>query len=141
MRPDTGAFLRLYILVLIPRLDVFSFGLTFPRPRGNWLQKSTHAATHPRIKSNLACVFFSHVVSKVLSCYAAFQMFQKSSVFRGRSKNISEHHVLYCLVMSCTDIQQDFFFFFFIYNTIYYYYYYCSRNPAGKRQKRLIITK
>ena len=142
LRPLHAGFLCLLTLVRFPREHVCSFGLML-RELVAFVQPRNHArvTTQPRILSSLVRVSFSHVFSLVLSCYAVFQCSKKSNVFQRRSKNMSEHHVLYCLVMSCMDIRQDFFFFFYLYNTIYYYYYYCSRNPAGKKQKRRIITK
>lgn len=113
LRPVTGAFLRLLTLVRFPREHVCSFGLmlgelvAFVQPRNH-----ARVATQPRILSSLVHVSFSHVFSLVLSGYAVFQCSEKSNVFQRRSKNMSEHHVLYCLVMSCMDIRQDFFLLF-----------------------------
>ena len=112
LRPFTGAFLRLFTLVHFPREHVFSFGLipwelvANEQPCSHDL--SSHAATQ---KSSLVHVSLSHVFSLVRSYHAVFQMFWKSNVFQRRSKNISEHHVLYCLAMFDPDIWQFFFFF------------------------------
>jgi len=111
-RPDIGAFLRLFTLVRFPRAHVFSFGLipwelvANEQPCSHDLR--SHAATQ---KSSLVHVSLSHVFSLVLSSQAVFQMFWQSNVFQRRSKDISEHHVLYCLAMFDADIWQFFFFF------------------------------